>query len=519
MISVQGLEYYIKGRKLLDNVNFQVTNNQHIGLIGRNGTGKSTIFNLILGNIESDGGKIEISKNYKILEIKQELPNGQHTAMQHLLMQNKERYDLFQELESCEDASKIAEIYEKLIEMDAFAVEAKAAKILNGLGIPENVQNEKMQHLSGGLKMRVALAALLFQEPDLLLLDEPTNHLDFETIQWLQGFLKKYPKSFILISHDKNFINHCVDSIFHIKDAKITSYMGNYDTFIKTYNLKQQNSIAYNEKLGKKRDDMMAFVHRFKAKASKAKQAQSRLKMIEKMEFLDVDQAENSITLNFLKPQKVSPPIIQYEKTSLGYEDKTILHNLTGMLYPYDKIGLIGENGKGKTTFAKFLAKELKQLKGTRDESAGLKIGYYKQDCIDDIKPGTTIYDYIKDTLNSDKVNDHFIRTHMGRFGFSNFNKDQKIHELSGGEKARLIFAGLTFENPNLLILDEPTNHLDIEMRESLVMSLNQYEGAVILITHDRFLLEHVVDKLWLVKDGKIKEYEGDIEQYKKSSI
>lgn len=517
MFSFQNVDYFIKDRKLLNNVSFQVNNGQHIALVGRNGSGKSTIFNLIQRKLEPDRGDIKTSKSYDILAIEQEMPSANLTPMEHLLMKDKERHELLQELESCEDYDRIADLYDRLIEIDAYSAESRASKILKGLGFDDDAQNKKMSNFSGGFRMRVALAAAIYQEPDLLLLDEPTNHLDFETTQWLQNFLKKYPKSFILISHDKDFLNHSADFIIHLKNANATIYNGNYDIFVKTYNLQQSNIKSHNEKLSAQKSRMLDFVNRFKAKASKAKQAQSRIKAIEKMEFLELDEDETFIKLDFLDSQKVSPPILKYEKIYLGYDDKLVLKNISGMLYPYDKIGLIGPNGNGKTTFANFLAGQLSQQKGDLTRANNLKIGYYKQDYLDSFDPNTTIYGQLKEYIKTN--NDFEIRKHLGRFGFSGFGVDQKIKELSGGEKARLLFACLTFDNPNLLILDEPTNHLDIEMRESLVRSLNEYNGAIILITHDKFLLEHVADSLWLVQNNTIKDFNYDINQYKKELL
>jgi len=517
MISLQNVDYSITGRQLLKNVSFQISDNQHVGLVGRNGSGKSTIFNIIQGSIPIDHGDIKIAKQWKILAVKQDMPDGKLTPLQYLLSQDVEANALFKELETCQDAHRMGDIYERLIQIDAYSAEARAAVVLKGLGFDDDAQNRLLETFSGGFRMRVALAAVLFQQPDLLLLDEPTNHLDLETTHWLQSFLKRYPKSFLLISHDRDFLNATVDHILHLKNSKIGRYTGNFDTFLTTYQMQLANIAANNEKLEDQRGRMMAFVNRYRASAARAKQAQSRLKAIEKMNFIPVEKDDPTVAFQFPEPLELSPPLVSFEKVSIGYKDKVILHNVSGTLSPSDRIALVGANGNGKTTFARFLAGDLIPEKGTRKTNSKLKIAFYRQDQLEELEMDRTAYNHVADALKD--ATETQIRTHLGRFGFQREKADQKVKALSGGERARLLFSCLTAGNPNLLILDEPTNHLDMEMRESLIAALSVYKGAVVLITHDRYFLHHVADQLWIVKNGTITTYKGDVQEYERSLL
>lgn len=513
MISFKNVSVSINGRAILTDINFQITNKQKIGLIGRNGSGKSTIFKTIENILQNDSGIIEKGNSWKILSIKQELPDKDLTPLEYMLAQDTKRHELFEQLNTCTDMDKISEIYEQLENIDAYSAESRAAKILKGLGFDESDQNKKLENFSGGFRMRVALGAAIFQEPDLLLLDEPTNHLDFETTEWLESFLKKYSKSFILISHERDFLNNTIDNVLHLKGGKVEKYKGNFDTFVEVSVLRQKNIEEYNAKMKAKKDHMMEFVKRFGAKASKANQAQSRLKMIEKMNFIPVDANDATIAFDFPESTKAAYPLMEFSKVTLAYNDKVILHNISGVLGLNERIALVGKNGNGKTTFAKFLAGELKQTKGTCYMDAKFKVAFYKQDQLESLNTEKTLMTHMQDILlnSSDQV----IRGHLARFGFGPDYINQKISQLSGGERARLLFASLTILRPNLLILDEPTNHLDIEMRESLINSLNNYDGSVILITHDKYLLRGVADQIWILKDKKIEKFDGNIEEYK----
>ena len=517
MFSLQNITYYISGNLILDDVGLQINARQHAGLVGRNGSGKTTLFKIILRELECDSGKITLESGMKIRSVRQEIPSGEMTPREFLLSQDTERNNLLQQLEDSNNSpEKMAEIYDHLMRINAFEAESRAAVILRGLGFDEEAQNRPLNTFSGGFRMRIALGSILFQEPDLLLLDEPTNHLDLETADWLQDFLKKYPKSFLLISHDRDFLNATVDSIFHLKNKKLTKYNGDFDTFLETYNEKRRNAEEYNAKMEEKRKHMLEFVRRFQYKATKAKQAQSRLKAIEKLKFVPLESDDATVQFDFPEPEELPSNILMYEKVSLGYDDKIVLKNISGTIMSDDRIAIVGANGNGKTTFAKFLAGELKQKKGTREAVNKLKIGFYRQDLFEKLDRESTPCEHLA-KLFSNPVEAN-VRAHLGRFGLSGDKAFQKISQLSGGEKARLVFASLTIHAPNLLILDEPTNHLDLEMRESLISTLTAYKGAVILITHDRHFLNRVADTIFLVQDGTIQQLKGDLEQYEKVS-
>lgn len=515
MLSLNQIDYFIGGRSILNGVTFQIAQNQRVGLVGRNGSGKSTLFHIIQGKLVTDKGNVEIAKHTKILSVKQEMPRGDLTPLEFLLEQDEERLSLFKELEECTNPDRMGDIYERLIQIDAYSAESRAAIVLKGLGFSDEDQNRPLHTFSGGFRMRVALAAVLFQEPDLLLLDEPTNHLDFETTQWLQTFLSKYSKSFLLISHDRDFLNATINTVLHLKNGKISRYTGNFDAFLSAYEMQQANIAAYNAKVEEHKSHMQAFVDRFKAKASKARQAQSRMKALEKLKLIPVEKEDPTIAFNFPDPDPISPPMLSFEKVSLGYDDKVILKNLTASFSPDERIGLVGANGNGKTTLAKFLAGDLSPFQGHVHRHGKMRVAFYRQDQFESLEMQRTAYHVVSDAMKN--TNQTQVRSHLGRFGFQKEKADQMISQMSGGERARLLFACLTAERPNLLILDEPTNHLDMEMRESLIEALNMYTGAVILITHDRHLLQHVADRLWIIKNQTMTQFDGDLIDYTKS--
>lgn len=517
MLSLSGVSCHIAGKPVLQDVGFQALAGHHIGMVGRNGSGKSTLFKVIQGTLEYDSGKVEIASGCRILSIKQEMPSGEMTPREYLLSEHTERNELMKKLEDATlDPEEMCRVYDRLLAINAFDAEARAAVILYGLGFNEEDQNRPLSSFSGGWRMRVALGAILFQEPDMLLLDEPTNHLDLETTDWLQSFLKRYKGSFILISHDRDFLNETVDYILHLKSGFITKYKGNFDTFIETYTMKQRNAAEYNAKLEEKRKHMMEFVERFGSKATKAKQAQSRLKAVAKLKFLPIDAKDPTVAFNFPRPDPLPSPILSYDKVSLGYSENVVLKNISGSIMNDDRIAVVGANGNGKTTFAKFLAGHLKPKKGTRNAIEKLRVGFYRQDLFEELNLDESPYDRLREIMPGSKDSD--VRAHLGRFGFSGDMAMQKIRNLSGGEKARLVFATLTINSPNMLILDEPTNHLDMEMRESLITTLNDYQGAVILISHDRHFLNRVANSIFIVEHGGINSFNGDLSDYEKTT-
>lgn len=517
MISLKDVSFGIAGKSVLDSVCLQVGDRQRVGLVGRNGSGKSTLFKLILKELETDSGTIEIESGCKIMTVRQELPSGDLSPRDFILAQDTERIMLLDKLENSAPDDDISEVYDRLIQIDAFSAEARAAVILKGLGFSEKQQNMKLSEFSGGFRMRVALGATLYNEPDLLLLDEPTNHLDLETTDWLQSFLKNYSKSCILISHDRDFLNNTVNYVAHLKSGHITKYTGNFETFLEIYNSNQKNAAAYNKKMAEKRAHMLDYVNRFGAKATKAKQAQSKLKAIEKMQFLPVDHDDPTVSFNFPEPEEIPSPIVSYEKVFLGYDDNVVLKNISGTIMNNDKIAIVGENGNGKTTFARFLTGDLRPKKGKITRSNKLKIGFYKQDMFDGVDLDLSVIDYFKSQHS--EYDESYIRGHLGRFGITGDMVFQKLSELSGGEKARLVFSILTIIAPNLLILDEPTNHLDLEMRESLISTLTEYRGAVLVISHDRHFLNRVANSILIVKNHKIEHYNGDLRQYENEAV
>jgi ATP-binding cassette subfamily F protein 3 len=519
MLTFKNVTYYVANRKLLDNISFHISSCQHVGVIGRNGTGKSTLFKIIQDPDNIDKGSIAFAKNLKILSIEQHFLENNISPMEYLLSKDKERLELLSRLEALSqitsNTNELTTIYDRLLQIDAYTAEARAAKILDGLGFSTFDQKKPLYTFSGGFKMRVALAAVLFLEPDLLLLDEPTNHLDFEASKWLQSFLKKYPKSFLLISHEKEFLNNVVDYILHLKETQVTTYKGNFDAFLVRYEQQQQSTQSYNKTLEKRKVDMLEFVNRNRANASRARQAQSRLKIISKMKLMPIEKNDPSITFSFQNSELLLSPIISFNKVKLGYKKNVILTNLNGTLVSTDRIALVGANGNGKSTIAKFLAGELPPLMGSFTISNKLRIAYYKQDAIEHLDLQETPLTLLQKKAPLQTVQQ--IKDHLHNFGFFYEKFTQLIGTLSGGEKARLLFCSLSIIKPHLLILDEPTNHLDIEMRESLIQAINKFNGTILVISHDKYFLNYVADQIWVVKNGKILTFAGTLDEYERS--
>ncbi len=513
MITAQNLDYYIAGRKIIDDVSFRLAEKQKIGLIGRNGSGKTTLIKLMLGKIELDSGELSIPKDAKVGWVQQHIPDTQESVLGYVIASDKERTDLLAKLDTTEDPNDLADIYDRLIHIDAYTAEARAGEILKGLGFDKDMQEHPLSNYSGGWRMRVALAAALFQSPDLLLLDEPTNHLDFETAAWLEVFLKSYPRAILLISHERDFVNAVVDGIFHLKQGRLKYYKGDYDTFEHNYKSQLAADASYNRRIESQRQHLQSFVDRFRATASKAAQAQSRIKMMEKLDPVQLTPEDPTVKFNFTAGDTIAPPLVRYETVSLGYDENVVLERLKGGMNPGERIALLGANGNGKSTFVKFLANKLKPLKGHVYMSDKVRVGYFDQHQYETLDQKSTPYQIIQRTKRD--MNDTQVRAHLGRFGFNTDMVSREIGSLSGGEKVRLVFCGLCIHSPNLLILDEPTNHLDIEMRDSLALALNEFTGAVILVSHDSHLINAVADELWVVANKTITPFKGTLSQYR----
>ncbi len=516
MLTITGLTYRVAGRTLLDNASARIPDGWKVGLVGRNGTGKSTLLALILGDLQADGGTIDVSGDTRIGMVAQEAPGGDVTPIQHALNAETERAALLAEAEATSDVARLAHIHDRLTAIGAHAAPARAAAILAGLGFDEDMQHRPLSSFSGGWRMRVALSAVLFSQPELLLLDEPTNHLDLEATAWLEDYLRDYPHTLVIVSHDRSLLNAVPDHILHLDRAKLTLYAGGYDAFAESRALRMAQSKAEAAKQDARRAHMQAFVDRFRAKASKARQAQSRLKMIAKMAPVVVIEDDPTIAFDFPEPPELRPPLISIEKGSVGYEPgHPVLRNLNLRLDPDDRIALLGANGNGKSTLAKLLAGRMNLETGHQHRSRKLTIGYFAQHQIEDLSPDETPFDHLAKLLPN--ALSTAIRSRLGHFGFGQDKAFVPVKSLSGGERARLNFALITHDAPSLLIFDEPTNHLDIDSRAALATAINEFPGAVILISHDWYLLELTADRLWLVAGGTVKPYDGDLETYRRS--
>lgn len=515
MLQVSDLTYRIGGRLLIDNASVTLPGKAKTGLVGRNGAGKSTLFKLITGDLSSESGSVQIPKRARIGQVAQEAPGNEISLIDTVLAADTERAQLLAEAESETDPHRIADIHMRLADIDAHSAEARAGAILSGLGFDAEAQKRPCSAFSGGWRMRVALAAVLFAEPDLLLLDEPTNYLDLEGTLWLENYLARYPHQVLLISHDRDLLNKAVDSIVHLEGGKLTYYSGGYDSFDRQRREAMILQAKAKEKQDAQRKHMQAFVDRFRAKATKARQAQSRLKMLEKMEPIAALTEESSRPIHFPNPEgRLSPPIIKMEKVSTGYDGKPILKNITLNIDTDDRIALLGANGNGKSTFAKLISDRLPAMGGEMTKSSKLKIAFFAQHQLDELRPAENAVDHVR--LLMPDAPEAKVRARVARFGLPTDRMDTPAKDLSGGEKARLLLGLATFHGPHLLILDEPTNHLDIDAREALVLALNEFEGAVVLISHDRHLVEACADRLWLVANGGVAPYDGDMEDYKR---
>jgi ATP-binding cassette subfamily F protein 3 len=514
MLTLREITYRIAGRTLLEKASIAIPNGYRVGFVGPNGTGKSTLFKLIAGELDLDDGDISIAAGTRIGMVRQDLPEDDTTLIDVVLAADTERTSLLAEAETAAEPERLADIYARLSDIDAYNATARAAVILSGLGFDDKAQNSPISDFSGGWRMRVALAAALFRKPELLLLDEPTNHLDFEAIVWLENYLLTYPHTFIIISHDRDILNKTITHIMHLDQRKLVFYTGNYDQFETRRAEKMVNQQVLFERQQAKKKKMMEFVDRFGAKASKAKQAQSRLKAIEKMEMVDSVVADKVTAFKFPEPEEIQSPLISLYDVDVGYTaGNPVLKKLDLRIGQNDRIALLGANGNGKSTLIKLIAGKLDAMQGELDRSNKLRVGYFAQHQSEEMDMKSTAYRVMKDNLSH--IPEDKIRALLGKFGFDKVKSDTKIEELSGGEKARLLFCLMSYNAPHIMLLDEPTNHLDIDARQALIRALNGYNGCVILVSHDPHLVECVADQLWLVKDGNCVPYNDDLEAYR----
>lgn len=517
MIKLQNLGLQRGVKTLIEDANIEIYSAQKVAIIGPNGCGKSSLFSLMLNQISSDAGECIVPKQWQVVAIAQYIDDTSRTTLDYVIDGDAYLRKIERELavaEQANDGTLIASLHEKLEHAGAYNVVARAATILAGLGFSEEDLTRTVANFSGGWQMRLNLARALLCPSDLLLLDEPTNHLDLDAVIWLQDYLQNYPGTLLLISHDQAFIDACATMIVSFENKQLFSYTGNYSSYQKQRAERLALAQKHYEKQQVKKQHLNSFILRFKAKASKAKQAQSRVKQLEKMEELLPIQQDNEFSFEFKEPDKLPNPLVNMEHIQLGYDANIILSNIQLNLIPGSRIGLLGRNGAGKSTFIKLLASELEPLEGRYTTSAGLKIGYFAQHQVQALNLDNSAFDHL---LSLDRtLSDQQIRDYLGGFGFHGDEALKKVAPMSGGEKARLVLALIVYTKPNLLLLDEPTNHLDMNMREALAYALQAFEGAMVIVSHDRYLLESVCDDFYLVDSGEVSAFAGDLSDYQK---
>ncbi len=514
MLRINDISFAIDGRPLIENASVTIPTGHKVGLVGRNGTGKTTLFRLIRGELTLDTGSIDVPRGWKIGGVSQEVPGNEVSLIDTVLAADTERTALMAEAETATDPHRIADIQTRLSDIDAWSAEARGASILKGLGFTDDEQKMPCSAFSGGWRMRVALAAELFSVPDLLLLDEPTNYLDLEGALWLESYLAKYPHTVVIVSHDRGLLNRAVGSILHLEDRKLSFYQTPYDQFAEARAAKIALAEAENARAKARVAHLQSFVDRFRYKASKAVQAQSRLKMIDKIKLISTPQEAALRAFTFPEPEELSPPILATDGVAVGYGERVVLDRLTLRIDQDDRIALLGRNGEGKSTLSKLFAERLPAMKGKMTRAGKLRVGYFAQHQVDELRVEETPLDHLR-RLRPDEAPAKW-RARLSGFGLQAAQAETEVGRLSGGQKARLSLLLATIDAPHMLILDEPTNHLDIESREALVEALTAYTGAVILVSHDMHLLSLVADRLWLVKDGRVNPFEGDLEDYRR---
>ncbi|HVV65279.1 MAG TPA: ABC-F family ATP-binding cassette domain-containing protein [Rhizomicrobium sp.] len=515
MLVIDDITVRIAGREILKGASANLPAARRVGLVGRNGAGKSTLLKAILGELHPDLGEIRWPRGWRIGAVAQEAPAGPASLIETVLAADKERVALLEQAEQEKDPHRLGDIHARLEAIDAYSAPARAASVLAGLGFPQEDQGRPCSEFSGGWRMRVALAAILFAAPDLLLLDEPTNYLDLEGVLWLETYLQRYRGSVVIVSHDRDLLNSACEFILHLENGRLTLYAGGYDTFVEVRAMKRANDIAFNKKQEARRAHMQAYVDRFRYKKEKARQAQARLKMIARLQFADVPLDEHIAPIKLPAAPEANPPLVTFDRAAVGYEPgKPILSDITLRIDPGDRIALLGKNGNGKSTFAKLLAQKLPPMGGECVRARKLEIGYFAQHQLEELDGTATPVQTLARLRPA--LGERELRTFLGTVGLSGDKAITRVGDLSGGERARLMLALATLGKPNLLILDEPTNHLDIDARGELLAALNDFDGAVVLVSHDRRLLESTAERLLLVAGGRVAPFDGDLEDYRK---
>ena len=513
MLHIKELTYRIGGRELFSGTSAHIPKGHRVGLVGANGAGKTTLFRLIIGELEPDGGSLHISGRARLGHVAQEAPGGEDSLIDTVLAADQELSALEFAANVETDPQRIAEIHTRLSDIDSHTARSRAAIILSGLGFDDDAQQRRCNEFSGGWRMRVALAASLFAQPDLLLLDEPTNHLDLEASIWLEDYLARFPGTLIIISHDRDLLNGAVRQILHLNGGRLTMYLGGYDRFKEALEEKRSHDKRLRDKQSKERAHIQSFVDRFRYKATKARQAQSRLKVLARMEPISNAVEQRTIPFRFPKPNQLSPPILTMENTATGYTGMTVLTGLNLQINPDDRIALLGANGNGKSTFLKLLSGRILPTNGKMSRPNNLRIGYFAQHQTEELNSSETPYQALSRSVHNGS--NETIRGQLARFGFESIDVDTKISSLSGGEKSRLLFCLMSASSPQLLLLDEPTNHLDMDARESLVHALTEFPGAVIIVSHDPYIIGLVAEHLWLIDRGTCRPFDGDVGDYR----